>query len=235
MEDNVLMMRCSNCGEMNRLPVVHCKKCGARLDFETAEKHMKEASGPTAREQVRLAVRLAAAFVLLVVIVLMIWPAQMARTVGDEMDAKRYRMKGELLVEGLNRGLPVSQVIEEKEINAHLREMLAAQPAARGGFAARLEDIGARFMPGRAEVFVAIERGPLTFTGTFYARVQGSKLAVTGAKAGHLPLPGILGKLYAGTQSGLFRQLKNESRIVRNLDAAVVNLESIELLTKGGN
>ena len=82
---------------------------------------------------------------------------------------------------------------------------------------------------------MAIRRGPLTFTGTFYARARGSKLTVTGAKAGHLPLPGILGKLYAGTQSGLFRQLKNESRIVRNLDAAVVNSESIELLTKGGN
>ena len=42
MEDNVLMMRCTQCGEMNRLPVVHCKKCGARLDFETAEQRMKD-------------------------------------------------------------------------------------------------------------------------------------------------------------------------------------------------
>ena len=47
MEDNVLMMRCTKCGEMNRLPVVHCKKCGARLDFETAEQRMKDASGPS--------------------------------------------------------------------------------------------------------------------------------------------------------------------------------------------
>lgn len=235
MEENVLMMRCSKCGEMNRLPVVHCKRCGARLDFETAEQRMKEAGKPTARQQIRLAGRAAAAFVLLLIVLLMIWPAQMARNVGDEMDAKRYRMKGELLVEALNRGMPASQVIEEKEINAHLGEMLAAQPAARGGFSAHLDDIGARFFPGRAEVFVAIGRGPFTFTGMFYAKPKGSKLAVTGAKAGHLPLPGILGKLYAGTQSGLFRQMKNESRIVRNLDGASVNDGSIELLIQGGN
>ena len=234
MEDNVLMMRCTKCGEMNRLPVVHCKKCGARLDFETAEQCMKDASGPSVEQQIRLAAKLALAFVLLLIVLLMIWPAKMARTTGDEMDAKRYRMKGELLVEALNRGLPASQVIEEKEINAHLSEMLAAQPAGRGGFSAKLEDIGARFFVGRAEVFVAIGRGPFTFTTTFSAKPKGSRLVVTGAKAGHLPLPGILGKLYAGTQTGLFRQLKNESRIVRNLDGATVGDGSIELLTKSG-
>ncbi|MGD9611420.1 MAG: hypothetical protein AB7V22_00795 [Kiritimatiellia bacterium] len=233
MDDNVLMMRCSQCGEMNRLPVVHCKKCGARLDFETAEQRMKSAAGPTPLDQLRLAIKLGVAFVLLLLVLLMLWPAQMLRTVGDEMDAKRYRLKGELLIEALNRNLPASQVIEEKEINAHLREVLAAQPA-RSGFAARLEDAGARFFPGRAEAFVAIARGPLTFSATFYLRPRGAKLVVTGAKAGHLPLPGFLGKLYAFTQSGLFRQFKNESRIVRKLDGAVVSQESIELLVKGG-
>ena len=234
MEPNALMMRCSKCGEMNQLPVVHCKRCGARLDFETAERQMKEVGRPTLREQLHLAGKLAVAAALALVLLLALWPGRMTRSVGEEIDAKRYRLKGELLLDALNRGMPASQVIEEKEVNAHLRELLAAQPAARGGFAARLEDIGARFVPGRAEVFVAIRRGPLTFTGTFYARARGSKLAVTGAKAGHLPLPGILGKLYAGTQSGLFRQLKNESRILRNLDGAVAGDGSIELLIHPG-
>ena len=234
MDDNVLMMRCSQCGEMNRLPVVHCKKCGARLDFESAEKKMKDAAAPDPLDQLRLAVKVAVAFVLLLLVLLMLWPSQMVRTIGDEMDAKRYRLKGELLIEALNRELPASQVIEEKEINAHLREIVAAQPA-QSGFAARLEDAGARFFPGRAEAFVSIARGPLTFSTTLYLRPKGSRLVVTGAKAGHLPLPGFLGKLYAHTQTGLFRQFKNESRIVRHLDGAVVETESIELLVKGGD
>ena len=232
MEENVLMMRCTKCGEMNQLPVVHCKKCGAKLDFETAEKHMIEASGPTLQDQLRLAAKLAVAAVLLLVVVLLLWPGSMPRATGEALDAKRYRMKCELLVDALNRGMPASQVIEEREINAHLSELVAAQPASKGGLTASLQDIGARFFPGRAEVFVSVRRGPLTFTGHFYAKTQGSRLVVTGAKAGHLPLPGVLGKLYAGTQAGLFRQMKNESRIVRNLDGAAVNNESIELLTK---
>ena len=233
MDDNVLMMRCSQCGEMNRLPVVHCKKCGARLDFESAEQKMKMVGEPNPLDQLRLAVRVGVAGLLLLFLLLMIWPSQMLRTIGDEMDAKRYVLKSELLVEALNRNLPASQVIEEKEINARLREIVAAQPA-RSGSAARLVDAGARFFPGRAEAFVAIGRGPLTFSTTSDPRPKGSGLVVTGAKAGHLPLPGFLGKLYAHAQSGLFRQFKNESRIIRHLDGAVADTESIELLVKGG-
>jgi len=235
MEENGLMMRCSKCGEMNRLPVVHCKKCGAKLDFDTAEKQMMAAGGPTLKEQFRTGVRLAVAGVLVLIILLMIWPGQMTRTFGDEMDAKRYRMKGEILIDALNRGMPASQVIEEKEINAHFREVVATQPAPKGGLSPVVEDVGARFFAGRAEAFVAVRRGPFTFTGHFFAKPKGSKLVVTGAKAGHLPLPGILGRLYAGTTSGVFRQLKNESRILRNLDGVVVNDGSIELLTQSGN
>jgi hypothetical protein len=235
MEDNVMLMRCTQCGEMNQLPVVHCKKCGARLDFETAEKHMIQAGEPTLQEQLRIAAKLALAALLLLIVALLLWPGKMTRTTGEELDAKRYRLKGELLIDALNRGMPASQVIEEAEINAHLRELLAAQQPARGGFSAKLKDMGARFFPERAEVFVAIGRGPLTFTGHFYVKGSGSKLVVTGAKAGHLPLPGLLGQLYAHTQSGLFRQMKNESRIVRNLDGAKVNDGSIELLIQSGN
>lgn len=235
MEDNVLMMRCSKCGEMNRLPVVHCKKCGAKLDFDTAEQTMIRAAGPTLKERIRSGIRYGMMFALVLIILLMIWPGRMTRTFGEEMDAKRYRMKGEILIDALNRGMPASRVIEEKEINAHLREVVAAQPASKGGLSPVVEDVGARFFGGRAEVFIAVRRGPLTFTGQFYAKPKGSKLVVTGAKAGHLPLPGILGKFYAGTVSGVFRQMKNESRILRNLDGVVVSDGSIELLTKAGN
>lgn len=234
MEENILMMRCTKCGEMNRLPVVHCKRCGAKLDFETAEKHMVAASGPTVQQQIRLAVRLAVAGLLLLAIGLIIWPARMTRSFGDEMDAKRYRMKGEILIAALNRSEPASQVIVEKELNAHFREVVAAQPAARGGLSPRVEEVGARFFPGRAEVIIAVRRGPFKFTGVFYAKPKGSELVVTGAKAGHLPLPGILGRLYAAVTGGVFRELKNESRILRHLDGVNLDSESIELLVKGG-
>jgi hypothetical protein len=139
MEENVLMMRCTKCGEMNRLPVVHCKrKCGARLDFETAEQRiMNEAGDAVGRTAPDGRSSWAWPPDWLLLVVLLDLAGQMARTTGEEIDAKRYRMKTRDAGRFLEPGMPASQVIEEAEINAHLRELLAAQPpGSRGGQAA---------------------------------------------------------------------------------------------------
>lgn len=229
MEKNGLMMRCAQCGEMNRLPAGHCKKCGAKLDFEAAEKRILSEGNLSLAERLRIGLKMGMAAGLVAVILLAIWPGRMPRTTGEAIDARRYRVKAELLIDALNRGMPASHVIEEGEINAYLRELVAAQPS-RGRWAARLEDIGVRFIGSRAEAFVAVGRGPLTLTGHFVAQTQDQTLVVVRARAGHLPLPGILGRLYASTQSGLLRQLGNESRILRNLDGVSIQDGKIELL-----
>ena len=77
-------------------------------------------------------------------------------------------------------------------------------------------------------------RMPFTLTARFVAKPKDSDLVVVGATAGHLPLPSFLGRIYAGTQSGLLRQMKNEFRILRNLDGASVKDGSIEVLVKLG-
>lgn len=233
MSDNILMMRCSKCGEMNQLPVVHCKRCGAKLDFDAAEAQMQQVGVPTLQDRIRLLAKLGAVAGMVLVILLILWPGKMTRTTGEELDAKRYRMKGEILIDSLNRGMPAVQQIDEKDINAHFRELVAAQPK-RGGMSASLKDVGARFKAGRAEGFIAVKRGPLTLTAHFYAAARGNGLVVTGAKAGHLPLPGILGQLYAKTQGGLFRQFKNESRVLRNLEGASIGDGTIELIIRSG-
>lgn len=171
---------------------------------------------------------------LALVLLLLIWPESMARTTGTDVDAKRYRLKTELLIDALNRNVPGRQAIAETEINAYLRELVAAQPPAHG-LAARLDDAAARFSGGRATAYLAMGRGPFTFTALFYAAPQGGNLALTGAKAGHLPLPGWLGRWYAWTQRGLFRQLANEARILRNMDGMTIGDGSLELATKAGN
>ena len=45
--DNPMVLVCKKCGESNRLPSVHCRKCGAKLDFDKAEETLKkEAHAP---------------------------------------------------------------------------------------------------------------------------------------------------------------------------------------------
>lgn len=234
MGENVLLMRCAKCGEMNRLPTVHCKKCGAKLDFEAAERAMVKADHRGGGDLFRNGVRLALIAILLVVVLLLIWPGRMARTTGEEIDARRYRMKTELLIDALNRGVPEIQTIDERDVNAHLAGVVATQPAPKGGLSPVVEDVAVRFSDGRAEVFLAVRRGPLTLTGHFEAKPDGSRMVVTGAKAGHLPLPGLLGRLYAKTAGGVFRQMRGESRILRNLEKVAVSAGSIELTTRSG-
>jgi len=227
MAENDLMIRCSKCGEMNKLPVVHCKRCGAKLDFDAAEQSMMKAGEPTAADRLRNGVKIGIIALLVVVILLAIWPGRVTRTTGEEIDAKRYRLKAELLLEALNRELPASQEFDEAEVNAYLRELVESQP--EDGSAA-LADLAVRFFPGRAEVFVATERGPFTFTALYVARPRDGRLAVTGARAGHLPLPGILGRLYAQVSGGVLRQLRVESRLIRNADGILVGDGTVEVL-----
>ena len=234
MSSEDLLLRCDQCGEINRLPVVYCKKCGAKLNFAKAEEKMKLAGKPTVAQQARSLARLALALGMLALILLTIWPVRLVRSVGEDLDAKRYRLKGELLIDALNRELPASQVIEDREINAYLRDVVAAQPKAGGALGASLQDAAARFFPGRAEVCLTIRRGPVTFSSLFYVKVKNQQLVVAGAKLGHLPLPGILGRAYANTQVGLFRQFRNEARIVRHLSGALIQSETIELLVGPG-
>ena len=235
MGENILRVRCRQCGADNQLPAVHCKRCGAKLDFAQAEKQMLKAGQPGAGERLRALLRFGVVVGLAAVLALLIWPGQMSRTVGTEVDARRYRMKVALLTEALDRNLPVSQVIAEPEINAHLRELVHNQPQPAGRLAPGLEDVGARFVADRAEVFIAVRRGPLTFTGHYFAKPAGPGLQVTGAQVGHLPLPGLLGRLYARVTGSVFRQMRSESRILRHLAGVSVTDGSIELLTRAND
>ena len=236
MGENGLMMRCAKCGEPNKLPAVHCRRCGAKLDFEAAERNLLRSGRGISAGGFRNGIRLALIVALLGVLLLLVWPGQMPRTTGEELDAKRYRMKCELMIDAMNRGEPdILRTIGEGEINAHLAEVVASQPAAQGGMSPVVKDLAARFTAGQAEVFIAVRRGPFTLTGQVQARPEGPALAVAGARAGHLPLPGALGRLYAQTVRGVFRQMGNESRILRNLESVQVRDGEIDLKVRSGD
>ena len=232
MKEHPLTMKCRKCGESNRLPAVHCASCGAKLDFDAAEREIRR-GGNSAGASLRRWLKLGVALALLAGVLLAIWPGTFERETGEDVDARRYRMQTELLLEALNRGLPAAQTLAARDVNAHLRELVAAQPPRRGWTAA-LEDAAVRFGAGEAEGFVSVGRGPFTLTAYFSARTGAEGLDVTGARLGHLPLPGALGRAFASAQGGMFRQLRNEARIWRNLDGARSEPGKLELLVKAG-
>ncbi|MBR4189304.1 MAG: hypothetical protein IKQ55_05010 [Kiritimatiellae bacterium] len=229
-DNNAMVLVCGKCGEKNRLPCGHCRKCGAKLDFGAAEeKILQEArSGKRGASGWRTALLLLFAAVL----GLSLWPSGIGdRDVGGELDAKRWEMKRALLLDALDRGFPAAQTVTEAELNAWLAKLPGMQES-KGGMAAQLVDTGVVFGENRAQWLVLVRRGALRFSVVYEAKAQGSELVLTGAKLGHLPLPGPLGRLYAKTQAKLFRPFAREARILDHLDSLVLRDGEIELLLR---
>lgn len=227
-----MVLVCSKCGEGNRMPCVHCRKCGAKLDFDAAEGKIRDAarSGKGGAPGWRTVVLLLFAAVL----GLSLWPSDIGeRDVGGAQDAKRWEMKRALLLDAMDRGMPAAQTVTEAELNAWLGKLPGMQ-GEKGGMAAQLEDTGVVFGENRAEWLVLVRRGVLRFSVVYEAKAQGAELVLTGAKLGHLPLPGALGRLYAKTQGRLFRPFAREARILGNLDSLVIREGEMEVLTKAG-
>lgn len=229
-DENSMVLTCKKCGEPNRLPCVHCRKCGAKLDFDSAEEKIKEEARAGKRKGTgwRPAVLLASAAVL----GLALWPSGLARrATGSPVDAKRAEMKRELLADALERGFPASQAFTEAEINAWLARLPAAQEE-RGGLAAQLLDTAVEFGENRAQWLVLVKRGPFRISVVFEAKAKDSELVATGARMGHLPLPGALGRLYVRSQERLFRPFAKEARILARLDSLVIRDGEIEMLVR---
>ena len=228
---NAMVLVCRKCGETNRLPCVHCRKCGAKLDFDSAEEKIKEearAAGKRNSTGWRSVVLLA----FVAVLGLALWPSGLARrTTGEKIDAKRAEMKRDLLADSLERGFPASQSFTEAEINAWLAQLPAAQEE-RGGLAAQLLDTAVEFGENRAQWLVLVKRGPFRISVVFEAKAKDSELVPTGARMGHLPLPGALGRLYIRSQEKLFRPFAKEARILGHLDSLVIRDGEIEMLVR---
>lgn len=228
-----MVLVCKKCGENNRMPRMHCQKCGAKLDFDSAEGELLgELAKARSRRGAVLRTLLLLAFV--AVLGLAIWPSGLERReAGAAVDAKRWEMKRALLVDALDRGFPAAQTVTEAELNAWLsRVVAAAAEEDRGGISAQLLDTAVSFGENRACWLVLVRRGPVKFSVVYEAKADGPELVLTGAKLGHLPLPGPLGRLYAKTQGKLFRPFAKEARILRNLDSLVIRDGEIEVLTR---
>jgi hypothetical protein len=229
--DNPLTLVCRKCGETNRLPCVHCRKCGAKLDFDAAEAAAKEEAAAS-RKRKGGAFRTVVAILFLAALGLALWPSELPhRAEGAQIDAKRAEMKRELLKVALEKGLPASQTFTEAEINAWLAQLPAMQEE-KQGMAAQLLDTAVCFDTNRAQWLVLVKRGPFRFSAVFSAKASGSELALTEARLGHLPMPGALGRFYARTQKGLFAPFAKEAHILRNLDSLVIREGEMEVLTR---
>ena len=229
--DKALTVVCGKCGETNRLPCLHCRKCGAKLDFAVAEAAAK-AEDSASHGRKGGAFRTVMLVLFAVALGLALWPSELPhRAAGVPIDAKRAEMKRELLKVALEQGMPAAQTFTEAEINAWLAQLPGMQPE-KSGMAAQLLDTAVCFDTNRAQWLVLVKRGPFRFSAVYTAKADGNRLALTEARLGHLALPGALGRLYARTQKGLFAPFAKEAYILGNLESLEIREGEMELLTR---
>lgn len=224
-------IRCGQCGETSPLTSLYCRKCGAKLDYEEAERVAVRRGRRGGAKRWRRRIGALVFWALFAALVLLLWPAGLERETGDAMDAKRYRMKVELLLDSLDRGQPGAQDIAEREVNSWLARQLAKKSVEEGG----IKEAAVKFEAGKATGFFLAERwGFLRFSVTYTARVEeGGRLALSGLRVGHLPLPAALAERVAVGPKALSEAFAREARVLENAEAVVLEAGTLSVLTKG--
>lgn len=212
---------CRKCGTVNAIPALHCKSCGAPLDYDESEQRLVASARP--RLHVGRWIRNLVLLLFLVTLALALWPADLPRdTSGQRIDATRYSMMGQILLDAIDRNASTNLPIAERDVNAFFKFNVTS-PASDSPFSAQLKDAGVRFDTGTGAIWLLVGHGPLSLsTQIDFAPAPDGTLHVTGAKAGHLPLPGPLGRFYASLRAPLLQKFPNESRILRHLSSATL-------------
>jgi hypothetical protein len=225
-------IKCGACGEENRLQALYCRKCGAKLDYGKAEKALLREGRWRAAAAFGRFLRGVLLLAVLAVLGLALWPEGRTVKAGGAVDARRYAMTRALLEDALDRGASVEMEVAARDFNAFLARNV--QDAGAGGaWAAKYRGAGVAFGEGRGEAWLEMERGPLTLTcGCEFVAGDGG-LRVTGAKFGHLPLPGALGRAFAGSRKDLKGVFAVEARILGNLEEAELRKGVLAVRTKG--
>ena len=224
---SLLEIKCARCGTVNTLPNLHCRHCGAPLDYAESERRLQAASRPRFSSHALLGYAgWTLLLLLLLALVAALWPADLPRdTSGKPLDARRYTMMGHVLLDAIDHNLSTNLDIAERDVNAFFHYKVAARASDPGEdlpfLSPAFRDAGVHFDQDAGAVWLKTARGPFSLTSEFrFVVAPDGTLAVTSARIGPLPLPGPLGRLYATTRTSLLDKFASESRILRSLSAA---------------
>ncbi len=187
-------VKCKACGERNPVAQLHCRSCGAKLDF----------SGINLRRPARWKVALKRGLrfviltVLLAILITALWPATPKGAVGTEDEAYAAWQKVQSLQTAYRTGQRQRHVFSEAEVNAYLAVRLAeARPeTADGSFRLPLEEINIAFTDSGFVALIGVRRAFLKLTYELVGRAEviDDELVVDIQRLtlGRTPLPGPL-------------------------------------------
>lgn len=189
-----MKISCNHCGAQNDLGRVFCTSCGKKLDLSqrTSAQEFKGSEAPAVPPVIWKILVLVVVLFVVGVVALAFWCTPPIGEVGDLPGARRVVTKWQNAKVSLRPGKSVGVPLSEREINVYL-----AQQAQK----LQLASLAVVLQPGRFETRVgAAITLPFTVPGFSTNQIplsynlsggfNGGKVAITGVKLGHLPLPG---------------------------------------------
>ncbi len=231
-----LELICPFCGHPNGLGKIFCASCGQNMQQgdkapKIVGKGQRSGAGRVIGSLFKLLILLALAGL----VVGIFWPVKTPalRRAGADMadDLKSFQEAYKRFEADLPRVKSGGQdravlVVSETQVNAYLKDTLDKnndRVKARGAMTPYVTDVRADFREGEATLFLAYKLGPASMTyevsvnpGT---KEDGFDLRVTGARIGHLPLPGAAATLAVTKFKALQKGLRTVDYVVHNAAA----------------
>lgn len=219
---------CQKCDYPNGLGHLFCVQCGARLVLENVRSEIEEDGGKERTKGRLYSVLLVVAVALTGLAVLALWPAKpfgRGNAAAGSADAVEISLSRLHAAAGSSKVPYTNQPLKEEDINAWLS--VACNRAGAKSMTVSIKPdrctLRVGFTAGPWKLFKSDKTlGPFTYSRDFSCGMTGNGLALTGAKAGHLPMIGPLARMVADRSAKRFDDFAKERLVLSRITGAKI-------------
>lgn len=220
---------CKQCGHGNALGHIFCMECGTKLDLSNVAEEMERDQQVVNKRAIWKLAWIPPVLLLLALAGLLLWPSNPYKS-REQATGQRSRIDT-LITAGYrismmpSTSVAIRPPVKEEDINAWLannRGYLGVQwvtiELTDGAFSLR---VGRKWGPHKifsGKVKIPAIRYSYEITG----KTENSRVNVTAAKFGHLPLFGPLKKPVVNEVSKLLKKLKKEHLVLKNMSDIII-------------
>lgn len=231
------VIQCPQCHQGNELGRMFCTRCGTKLNMEQVT-HGGAAFDLTTF--LRGTIRVVIFMVMLVLVLLLIWPATPAGKRGDEQELAALLGQRVALKQAIQRGQEAKCELTETALNAYLAASLKAARSneeTAASWMMNLAELNVGFKSYAVKVTALAHWGPVSITwqvsGT--PKIIGNRfqLDVKSGRIGHLGVPGGAGWM-GSRMAVLFNRWLADQELLNALSSVTLDNGSATLVTRAG-
>ncbi|MCX7009722.1 MAG: zinc ribbon domain-containing protein [Kiritimatiellaeota bacterium] len=231
------VIECPQCHQGNEFGRMFCQRCGTKLDMS----RITAASGKAfeLKSFLDAAWRIGLFLIMLVLVLLLIWPADNAGKRGEEKDVAALLGQREALKLAVHNGQDIKLEASELAINAYLAATLTqarSNEEAVAGWMMKLAELNVGLKAGAVTVTTVSHWGPLSITwqisGAPKVADKQFSLVVKSGRIGHLGLPQGGAEWMAARVAVMFNRWSADRELLNSVASVTAESGSVTLATR---